>query len=758
MAGAIKGITIEFRGETTSLDRALNNVKKEAKSTANELKYIDKAIKFNPTSVDAWKQKQIVLNKAIEETKQKLTLMKQGLREMEAQGLNAENSEEFRRMQREIDQTERHLRSLQTELRSVGNIKLRAASEQFKQWGQSLENAGQKMRGISMAAAAVTASIGAMAVKAGVAADDLNTMSKVTGIGTDRLQQYSLAADLVDVSVEDIAKSNKRLVKSAYSAANGSKTQAEAFDKLGVSVKDSDGNMRDSEAIYQDVISALGKMTNETERDALAQTLMGKSAANLNPLIEDGGETYKMVAETMAKYDLDYVDQETLDKANEFNDSIDTMKLMGKAAFGQVAAQLAGYLAPALKKVTDLFGKFASWLSKLSPQTLTIIAAIGGVVAVIAPLLIGLGKLAFAISSIMNVMAVIGPIIAGISAPVLGAVAAIGLLVAAGVALYKNWDTVKLYAQTLWANIVEVFTGIKEFFVAVWNEIVVFFQTIWTVIVALYTARLTLIRTVIVTTFNVVKTFIVTVWNAIKNAIQAALDAAKTVVTNAVNYIRNTITSVFNTLKTTVTNIWNGIKNAIQTALNAAKTAVTNIVNGIKSFVISGFNSLSSSVSTIWNNIKTNMTKPIESARDTLKKIIDKIKDFFPIKLGKIIKFQMPKISVSSKSVKVGDKEVKVPDFDISWASHAAGGIFDRPTLLTDRNGGLHEVGEAGAEAIIPLDRFWKTLETNNQRTDALLIQQNRILWAMLTEIQKDRDIKIDGRTAGRLINDLVRV
>ena len=76
MAGAIKGITIEFRGDTTSLDRALSNVKKEAKSTANELKYIDKAIKFNPTSVDAWRQKQIVLNKAINETKEKLSLMK----------------------------------------------------------------------------------------------------------------------------------------------------------------------------------------------------------------------------------------------------------------------------------------------------------------------------------------------------------------------------------------------------------------------------------------------------------------------------------------------------------------------------------------------------------------------------------------------------------------------------------------------------------------------------------------------------------
>jgi hypothetical protein len=81
--------------------------------------------------------------------------------------------------------------------------------------------------------------------------------------------------------------------------------------------------------VFQDVITALGGMTDETKRDAIAMQLMGKSASELNPLIMDGGETYKQVSDTLKKYGLDFVDEETLNQANEFNDQLDTMKVIG---------------------------------------------------------------------------------------------------------------------------------------------------------------------------------------------------------------------------------------------------------------------------------------------------------------------------------------------------------------------------------------------------------------------------------------------
>lgn len=470
MAGNIKGITIEFQGDTTKLDKALRQINNNTRSLDKELKQVDKALKFNPTSVELWRQKQDLLTHKITETKSKLDVLKQAQAKMDADGVD-KNSEEYRKLQREIIETESKVKTFEGQLKKVGNVNLRATSEQFKVMGDKLETAGRQMQGLSMAAGVLVVTVGAVAYKAGTAADDLNTLSKVTGIGTGELQKYSYAADLVDVSVESIAKSNKKLTRNAYEAANGSKTQAEAFAALGVSVTDSDGNLRDSEAIFQDVISALGQMTNETERDALAQKLMGKSAAELNPLIEDGGETYKMVSDTLKKYDLDYVDQETLDKANEFNDSLDTMKLIGSVAIAQIGSQLAGYLAPALEKVVDVIGRFANWLSNLSPQVLTVIGVIAAVVAAVAPVLIVLGKISFAISSIMSLMATIGPAIGGVVAALGPVVLAIGAVIAVGVLLYKNWDTIKAKAIAFKNAVITTFNDFKNKVTTTFNNI-----------------------------------------------------------------------------------------------------------------------------------------------------------------------------------------------------------------------------------------------------------------------------------------------
>ena len=470
MAGNIKGITIEFQGDTTKLDKALRQINNETKSLDKELRQVDKALKFNPTSVELWRQKQELLTQKLNETKNKLDVLKQAQAQMDANGVD-KNSEEYRKLQREIIETESKVKTFEAQLRKVGNVNLRAASEQFKEMGNKLTAAGQAMQGLSTAAAAVAVSIGALTVKSGAWADDLNTMAKIYHIGTDELQKYAAAAGLVDVDVETIAKSHTKLEKSMSSAAKGTGANAEAFEKLGVSVTDSNGELRDSDQVWQDVISALGEVENETERDALAMQLMGKSAAELNPLIEDGGETYKNLSDTMAKYGLDFIDEETLNEANEFNDALDTMKAIGLVAFQQLGTQLAAYLAPAMEKVVDIVGRLAEWFSNLSPETQALIAGIAAVVAVLAPLLIGLGKVSFAISSIMGLMATVGPALGGIVAGLGPVVVAIAAVIAIGVALYKNWDTIKAKAIAFKNAVLANFNDFKSKVTATFNAI-----------------------------------------------------------------------------------------------------------------------------------------------------------------------------------------------------------------------------------------------------------------------------------------------
>lgn len=551
MAGNIKGITIEFRGETTSLDKSLREINQNTRSLNKELGQVDNALKFNPTNIELWRQKQELLTQKVEDTKTKLDVLKDAQAKLDAEGVD-KNSKEYRELERQIIVTGNQVKTFEGQLKKVGNYKLKALSEQFKEVGGKLESAGENLKPLSTAGAAAAGAIGALAYKGGTAADDLNTLSKVTGIGTKDLQKYSVAADLVDVSVEAIAKSNKKLTKNAYAAANGSKSQAEAFDALGVSVTDSDGNLRDSEAIFQDVIGALGTMTNETERDALAQKLMGGTAQELNPLIADGGETYKQVAGIIAKYDLDFVDQETLDGANQFNDSLDTMKVLGETALSQVSTQLASYLAPALEKVVGWVGKFAKWLGNLDPKVLTVVAGIGAALAVLAPLLIGLGKAATAISSIINLVNIVGPAIGGLSiagGPLLAIVAVIAAVVAAGVLLYKNWDKIKEVAKKVGSAIKTAWTNLK---------------------------------TSISEKMDAIKTKVKDTWESIKTSVTGKVESMKESVKSKIAALRDWISGRWDYIKEITGNAWDKIKEKITAPFTKAKETIEGIVDKIR--------------------------------------------------------------------------------------------------------------------------------------------------------------------------------
>lgn len=490
----IKGITIELEGDASGLLKAINKVRTETRGFDKELGYINKSLQFNPRNVDLLRQKIAVLTDATNAGQKNIDDMKKALAEMKAKGVD-ETSAEYRELEREIIKAESKQKEYNAELRKVKAAAsgLGQAAASMKEFGNKATAAGNALKGVSAAAAGIDAALVGLAYKSGQTADELNTMAKVTGISTQELQKYKAAADLVDVSVETIAKSQIKLKRSMNDASQGSSAMSEAFDLLGVSVTDANGQLRGQDEVFSETIAALGKMENETQRDALAMKIFGKSASELNPLIEDNGETYKRVADVFARNNLQLVDQETLDKANAFNDTLDELKATGAAALSSIGMQLAGYLQPALEKIAGAIEKVFSWLSQLDPEVLTVIGIIAGVVAALAPVLLIVGKLAFAISSIMSLMSTIGPVIAGVAGPIGIAIAAIAGLIAAGVAVYKNWDVIKEKASAVWntikttvntviTNIKTAFNNLKASLINTFNSIKQTAQTVWTAI------------------------------------------------------------------------------------------------------------------------------------------------------------------------------------------------------------------------------------------------------------------------------------
>ena len=627
MAGNIKGITIAFRGDTTQLSSAINQMRGEAKALDKELGYINKSLKFDPKNVNLLKQRLAVLQESTSKSKGDIESLKKALNDMKAKGLNETNAE-YRELQREIITAESKQRAFNKEIKKLkaSTSVLGQASQKMADFGSAVTKAGESLRGISMVAGAVDVALAGLTVKAGQSADDLNTLAKVTGIGTDQLQKYKLSADLMDVSVESIAKSQQKLKKNMLGALDGTNEQAQYFEQLGINITNTDGSLRNASDVFDDTIEALGKMENETERDAIAMALMGKSANELNPLIEDGGETYKKVADIMASNGLDIVNQDTLDKANQFNDALDTIKLTGMATLSTVGTQLAGYLAPAMEKIAEVLGKVFGWISQLDPQVLAIIGIVAGVVAILAPLLITIGKIATGISAIMGLMSTLGVSIGALSTTILPIVGIIAGVIAIGVLLYKNWDTIKEKATQL-------------------------------------------------------KDWVVEKWTSLKNTVV------------------NTVTD----LKNKIIFYWNALKLGVEVIVNAIKTTVGGVWDSIKTKAVGTFNLIKTTAVSIWNGIKKAITDPIGTAVDFVKGALDKIKGFFSGLTLQLPHIKLPHFRLEGSFSLVPPS---IPKISVDWYKN--GGIFTNPTIFPASGIG---VGEAGAEAVLPLKKLWEEMD-----------------------------------------------
>ena len=657
MAGTVKGITIEFRGDTTKLSRAIGEVRKETRDLDKELGYIDNSLKFNPGNLDLIKQKMTVLEQAADKAGDNADDLKKALDQMKADGVD-ETSTEYRELEREIIRAEskqkdynKQLDELKRKSSTLGQV-----ATKIGEFGSKAEAAGKALAPISAAAGAVDLALAGLAYKSGKAADDLNTLSTQTGISTEDLQKYAAAADLVDVPLETMTKSQVKLTKSMSAAKDGSKKQAEAFDKLGVAVTDSNGELRDAGDVFDDTIKALGKMENPTERNALAQKIFGKNASELNSLIADGGKTYAQVAKVYEDNDLSIVDQETLDKANEFNDALDTIKMTGAAALSKVGTQLAAYLAPAMEKVSAALSKIMGFISNLDPQILTVIGIIAGVVAALAPLLIVIGKVATGISAIMTVGTKLGPLLTGLAGPVGIAIAIFAALVAAGVLIYKNWDKIKAATQ-------KMADAVKK------------------------------------------------AWNDLKTAITTAVDAIKTSAVNGWNAVKTGVVNSVNALKTSVVNVWNTLKTSVVSAVNNTKTGVVNAWNALKT-------SVSNTVTTLVSNIKSLFSFDLKlpeiklpswsDIKAKLDDIITKIKGLFNWD-WKLPDIKLPHFSVTGGEAPYGlGGKGSLPKISIHWYKRAYDDpmMFTSPTVLATPQGYKGFGDGHGAEIVLGLNKL----------------------------------------------------
>lgn len=604
MAGNIQGITIEFRGQTSQLDEALKKINSETKGIDSELKKVNNALKFNPNSVELWRQKQTLLNEKLKETNEKADLLRDTLKKVKSGEIDM-TAEDTRELQRELIEAESKAKTFKKQLDQIGNANLKALSSQLKEVGDKMTAVGQSMT------TKVTAPIVAGYTLASKYASD-----------------YEENLNKLDVAFGDNSQAVKDWANTASTEFGLSKVQAtdaaSAFGALGKGIGLSESEAAGMSTTLAGLSADLGSYFNvgvDESAKALEGIFTGESEAlkkfgvvmtdtNLKQFAEDQGLVWSemdQTQKTMLRYQ--YVLEKTKDAQGDFartSDGTANSTKMFQASLQDlgtaIGTNLLPIITPVIQKITELINKFQT----LSPEAQKIITIVGLIVAAIGPVLMIIGTL---ISSIGAIAGAIGMV----TLPMLGIVAVIAAVVAAGIYLYKNWDVIKAKAIAF--------------------------------------------------------------------------------------------------------------KDAVVQAFNDFKTKVT----------------------TTFDNIKSAIVTPIQTAINTVKGIIDKIKGWFPIKIGKIFSdLKLPHFKLSGE---FSLKNKTVPKLSVDW--YAQGGIFDSPTIAG--------IGEAGAEAVVPLDRFWDEIRNSNARTDELLARQNAILIAVLEELEKEKDFKVNGMWAGRYINSMVK-
>jgi len=215
-------------------------------------------------------------------------------------------------------------------------------------------------------------------------ADTVNTIAKKTGLTTKEVQELQFAAELVDVSLDTISGSMTKNLKAMSTAAKATEDKtndtAEAYKKLGVDIKDANGNLRNSADVFWDVIDGLSQMESGAERDLLAMTLLGKSAKELNPLILAGSDGMKKFAQ-MADESGYILDQKVLDSYQAFDDQLrllDNGLVSLKNGFGLIFLPLLTELAT---DGVNLLGQFSKGVAEADGD----IEKIGSVIQTIIP-------------------------------------------------------------------------------------------------------------------------------------------------------------------------------------------------------------------------------------------------------------------------------------------------------------------------------------------------------------------------------------
>lgn len=295
MAKGIKGIIVEIGGDTSGLQKALTKVNSTTSSLSKELRGVNSLLKLDPSNTELLAQKQTVLSKNIEETSEKLKLLKNIQEQADDAIANGTDisEENYRALQREIANTESKLKTLQAQ-----SSKWTTAGKAIEEFGNKITNVSDKVDklGSTLTTSLTTpvVGLGAAAIVTGNSFEaQMSRVQAIAGATKDELQQLTDQAiqlgSETSFSATEVAEGMENLASAGFTT----NEIMEAMPGLLDLAASSGAELATASEIAASAIRGFGL---EADKSGHIADVFAEAAARTNAQTEDMGEAMKYVA------------------------------------------------------------------------------------------------------------------------------------------------------------------------------------------------------------------------------------------------------------------------------------------------------------------------------------------------------------------------------------------------------------------------------------------------------------------------------
>lgn len=586
MAESIRGLTVEISADASSFNKEMSQMRKAAQSSQSELNALQKSLDLE---FDASKlaRAQKVAQDAIDQTAANADALRRRLLYLEDSG-NI-NTDQYRKLQTELAQTELKGQQLQKQLEKLNTLKFDKLSSQISGVGDKITGAGRALAPFSAAAGAAITAAGTLGVKAASAGAEIDDLSLRLGISAEKVQEYQYVTAQAGV---EWAVFEKALIKARAAivdlSAGTINNASKALQSLGLRIEDFDSK----EAMFDGIIDALAGMEDKTLQTAYANEIFGDKIANqMLPFLNAGADAINQFKSEFAT-----IAPLTNEQVSALASLDDTLYLV-KESVKNAALQLGASFAPLIKSIADSIQnnlvpklqKLAEWFNSLSlsEQQFALKALI--VVAALAPLTIGIGKL---VGAIGNIVKIIPSLQAGLSAlaanPIVLIIAAVAAIL---IILYTQCEAFRESINNLISMIGGALQPVLDVVMGLLQSIMDLLSPILEIIGGILATVINLVISALQPFFDM----LTMIFNLLTPLLQVALIPLKVVLTalqvplQILGQLLGWLAPLFQIFGNIVSKIFGGVVKIINIVLGVIEDAV-NFVIGIINGLIDGVN------------------------------------------------------------------------------------------------------------------------------------------------------------------------